>query len=309
MFNLVSRVAGSNIEEPEITCINFVYPLTLFTYDADLLFLYSQQISNDSEFSELLAGLDSDYSISLSLPITATLDNGDTFSISSYEELREAIEACVENDFLAYCNGTLPTEGSSCFWNVSSLTTIGNQYNNSFFTMNNDGSVAFNHDSSEYIGTWVTLIIEEEVHLNINLEGNSQVALDWNFDWKITLTTNGAFRLENENSDSTFVIEKVCVDNCTDLLFEECETNPSSGIAEFNLDSYTNCILIQSNINDPTSVVVSYHETQIDAETSTNAISGFYTNTINPQTLYVRIQDNTSGEATYLSITLEGITC
>lgn len=309
MFNLISRVAGADSEAPEITCISFVYSFTIFTYDEDLMFINSQEISGDAEFSEFLTDLDSNHFISLSLPITATLDNGDTFSISSYEELQESVEACVENDFLQYCNATLPTEASLCIWDVSSPTPSGSAYDDSFFTMNNDGSMTFNHEGDEYTGTWITLIIENEVHLNINLEGTSEVALDWNYDWKITLTANGNFQLVNEDSTNTFILEKICEENCSDLLFEECETNPSSGIAVFDLDSYTSCVLLQSNITDPAAVTVTYHLTQADSEANTNAIVGIYTNTNNPQTIYVRIEDNMTGEATYVSITIEAIAC
>lgn len=306
MFNLIERVAGTSADDSDITCINFVYSFTLFTYDEDLLFLTSQQISSDAEFSALLEALEDGHSISLSLPITATLESGLEISISSYEELKEAIDACVENDFLLFCNGAIPTEGSECVWEVSSLTQNGTQYNEAYFTMNSDGSVTFNFDGIEYLGTWINLIIENEVHMNINLEGNSGAASDWNFDWLLTYTPNGAFHIDN--GINTFALERVCEDSC-DLIFEECETIIDSGIAEFDLSSYVECILSQTDFDDPLTTTVTFHITQADAENNVAPLPVVFTNTSNPETIFVRIEDSISNEIVYISITVEATSC
>ena len=301
IYDLIQRVAGSAIEEEEeITCINFIYPLTLFTYDANLAFVNSQQISDDAEFSTILGSLEADYSISLSLPITTILDGGQTVNISSYEELKEAIDECMDNDFLQYCNGNLPSE--DCVWKVIE----NGQDTGSYFSINDNGSTTYFDNGTTYIGTWVVLIIDAEVHLNINLEGNSETAIIWNHDWLITLTNGGDFLLDN--GSDTRLLQKECDDNCN-LTFEQCETNVDSGMAEFDLSSYTTCILSHTEVEDPTTVTVTFHITQADADANTNAIVGTFTNTENSQTIFVRVEDNTTGEATFISIVIEAISC
>ncbi len=267
-----------------------------------MLFLNSQQISSDAEFSELLNGLDPTYSISVSLPILSTLTSGASVNISSYEELKEVIDNCLEEEFLTYCNGRLP----NCIWEVSYPNLGVNEYESAYFEMNENGSVTFHHEGETFSGTWITLIIEDEVHLNINLDNNSFVAADWNFDWLITLTQEGHFQLDNGNT--TYILEQNCAEACTTLIFEECEITIDSGIADFDLDSYVDCIISFSNL-DSTIVSLTFHITQLDAETDVNAITGIFNNTENPQTIFVRIENTLLGEITYTSITLEVISC
>jgi len=74
--------------------------------------------------------------------------------------------------------------------------------------------------------------------------------------------------------------------NITD--FEECSTTPNT--FDFDLTQKDTEIL-----NGQTGVTISYYETLIDAEQATNPITGIHTNTTNPQTIYVRLEDNTTG--------------
>ena len=302
LYNLIERVTGSSGTDEDIACIDFVYPLTIFTYDADLLFLYSQLISSDSQFSELLSGLDASYSISVSLPITSSLAGGASVNISSYEELQEAIDECLKEEFLTYCNERLP----NCIWEVSYPSPGLNTYENAYFDVNENGSVLFHHEGETYSGTWITLMIQDEVHLNINLDNNSFVAVDWNFDWLITLTPEDHFQLDN--GSTTYVLEQNCVEACIDLVFEECELVVGGEVADFDLYSYDDCITSFLNL-DPTLVSLTFHVTQIDAETDVNALNSIYNNIETPQIIFVRIENTLFGEITYASITLVTIQC
>lgn len=302
LYGLIENVVTTSQEESDITCIDFVYPFTVFTYDADLMFLDSRQIGSDLEFSELLTSLDSDNSISISLPIVTILDGGLSLNISSYEELLQVIEECMTNDFFQFCNANLPSD--DCVWKVIE----NGAYTGAYFIINDDGSATYIENGTSYIGTWIVLVINDEVHLNINLEGNSETAVGWNHDWLITLTAQGHFQINN--GAETLILEKDCeASSCNSLTFEECETIVDSGLAEFDLSSYVDCILFQSNIVDPTAVTVTFHETQADADANTNAITGPYTNTVDPQDIYVRIEDNMTGNSTLVSITLVVIAC
>lgn len=302
LYNLIERVTGSSDTDEDIVCIDFVYPLTIFTYDADLVFLDSQLISSDVQFSELLSGLDTSYSISLSLPISSNIAGGTTVNISSYGELQEAIDDCLEQEFLTYCNERLP----NCIWEVSYSNPGTNEYEDAYFDVDENGTVIFHHEGENYSGTWIMLILEDEVHLNINLDNNSIVAVDWNFDWLITLTPDGSFQLDN--GSSTYVLEQNCTEACIDLVFEECEITVDSGVANFDLYSYDDCIISFLNL-DPTIVSLTFHVTQIDAETDVNAINSIYNNTESPQTIFVRIENSLIGEITYATITLVAIAC
>lgn len=78
---------------------------------------------------------------------------------------------------------------------------------------------------------------------------------------------------------------------------EVCDDN-TDGFAEFDLTTRDSQVL-----NGQVGMVVSYHATQAAADAGTGDLTSPYTNTSNPQTVYVRLEDNTSG--CYDTTTLE----
>ena len=80
------------------------------------------------------------------------------------------------------------------------------------------------------------------------------------------------------------------------------ENNTGDEIEEFDLT------LKDSEITGGTAgLVVTYHETEADSETGDNPITSPYTNTSNPQTIYVRVVDPTTGCFSLTTLTLEVI--
>jgi gliding motility-associated-like protein len=73
--------------------------------------------------------------------------------------------------------------------------------------------------------------------------------------------------------------------------FVQCELN-TDGFAGFDLTSKDAEVL---GGQDPTAYTVSYHATLADAESLANALLSPYTNTANPQEIYVAITDNATG--------------
>ncbi|MGL2964296.1 hypothetical protein ACSVH2_10800, partial [Flavobacterium sp. RSB2_4_14] len=97
-----------------------------------------------------------------------------------------------------------------------------------------------------------------------------------------------------------------------------CESSLGSGTATFNFTPQTAIIL---GANNPANYTVTYHLTQADADNDTAAISPInaYVNTSNPQTIYVRMEENanplTFGTTTFQlivnplpSVTISGTT-
>lgn len=64
----------------------------------------------------------------------------------------------------------------------------------------------------------------------------------------------------------------------------------NDGFVSFALES-----VISQVIENQTNVTVSFHETLMDAESGTNAIPSPYTNISNPQTIYVRVEELSTG--------------
>lgn len=306
LYNLVLKAAGKDFEN-EITCIDFNYPFTLVIYDEQMEILDYQLVKSDIEFSEFLGNLAEGKSISLSYPITSVLENGELYIINNNEELKEAIDKCLETDTLTTCNNIL-TE-TSCIWKVRHLDGPNSEYDGSYFEVSNLGNAGLYFNDDSCAGTWVTYFIENELHLNIYILGDENVSDDWNFDWKVINFTET--EMELENGTDRFILTKECHEPCKKFLFEECEIEPGSRRTIFNLGSYVECFFPLSGLSDPSTIVISYYETYEDMLAGTNPITDLqYENNINPQIIYIRFDDiNTGMTVASLPIILKAIAC
>ncbi|MEZ4855699.1 MAG: T9SS type B sorting domain-containing protein [Gelidibacter sp.] len=69
--------------------------------------------------------------------------------------------------------------------------------------------------------------------------------------------------------------------------FTVCDDATNDGIAQFDLNSQTPILLAGA-----TDITISYHLSQADADTNSNALISPYTNISNPQTIFVRAENN-----------------
>ncbi|MBO3115576.1 choice-of-anchor L domain-containing protein, partial [Winogradskyella sp. DF17] len=102
-----------------------------------------------------------------------------------------------------------------------------------------------------------------------------------------TYSVNVEFTGVCQSSDSVFVEfrSSPTANQPQDLVV--CDTD---GTAQFDLSENTNVVL---GAQDPLAFAVSYHLTEDDANNNANPLPTNYTNTSNPQTIWVRIADNT----------------
>lgn len=320
LFNLMEDVTET---DSEYTCIQFIYPFSVAIYN-DLNEQESlEQVASDEQFYLLLDGLEEGYSIGVSFPITSVLEDGSTFEVTNQEELQEAIEICREEwqeEVIAECNGYV----QECVWEVAIPDTIVySTYIDAVYDGNNNGGIFFYHRGIAYNGTWIAYFIEDELHLNINLDDQQEVGMDWNFDWKIASYSSSVIELYNDNGDQ-FILNRECEagNYCTTLTFEECEFDDNPGFADFDLDSYADCIIViaapQPEIDEitgelppPIDWAVTYFETQEDAQLAVNPINTAtpYANLTNEQELYARITNPENQEFVLTTLTLEAIFC
>lgn len=304
LYNLLERAAGNDFEIG-ITCIDFHYPFTLVIYDEDMDVFAYQIIHDDIEFSQFLGSLEEGKSISLSYPISSVLESGETYSINNNEELKEALDKCIDAEILATYSRIL-TE-NSCNWKILHLDGPNSEYEDAYFEVRTSGNAGLYFQDESYAGTWITYFIENELHLNIFITGDEQVSNVWNFDWKVVSFDDESMVLKN--GINTFQLLKRCLEPCIGFVFEECEFSP--GIAVFDLDSYFDCFLPYSGITDPSSVSWKYYKTFEDMESGINPIADLiYENTMNPEVIYVRFDDINTGEfITVVPLILKAINC
>jgi hypothetical protein len=238
LFNQLTKVTTEN-EDPleEIVCIDFIYPLQLLVYDANLHQIGTQFLTGDIAFSAFLATLPDNQSISISYPISTTLEDGTVFSVNNNSELKLAIDSCSREDIIAYCNSLFCNITQSaivrCYWKVPYEEGVNNKYAGGVFEANADGTLEFTFNEETFTGSWTFLFINDEFHININLEGTSQVAADWNIDRLVQI--NGE-TITIINPPTNYLLKKTCeeIDE-----YPIGETGPAGGIVCFDKGSYS----------------------------------------------------------------------
>lgn len=238
LFSLLERVTKQENDPLEdIVCIDFVYPLHLIIYDANLQSLGSVTIIGDDNFSAFLGILQPNQSLSISYPISTTLSDGTEFTVNNNAELKLAIDSCSREDIISYCNGLFstssPTISVPCVWKVQYDIDGDNRYLSGYFDANVDGTIKFYYDDQQYLGSWSFLFINNEFHININLEGTSQVALDWNIDRKVIIAGD---EIIIENTPKNIHLKKSCQDTESYAIGDQ---GPAGGLVFYDKGSYS----------------------------------------------------------------------
>ena len=305
LYKTLEFIAG---EEPEDVgaCLEFIYNFSIIVYDPNLEIIDFSVMHSDAELIIFLSTVDEENSISLSYPITSILADGEEFIINNNDELQNNLKTCLEDETINYCNNII----EDCVWNITYIDGSNNEFEGGYFNVSSIGNTWFHYNDEVFLGTWVSLYIEDELHLNINLNDETNVGESWNFDWKVTITDAEHMELVNDEG-AVFNLEKECFSICKQIVFEECEIELDSDIANFNLESYIDCFLPFTTIEDVSDYTFTFHETLEDASNGENPIdSQNYSNTENPQEIFVRmIENETGGILPILSIFLAAVIC
>lgn len=214
LFTLLKRVTEQkNDPMQDIVCIDFIYPFKVVIYNENLEIIGDQILTGDNDFSEFLGNLLTEQSISISYPISTTLEDGTVFFVNNNTELKIAIYSCSREDIIAYCNGLFGGNGETkCIWKVTYSEENKNKYVSGFFEVDENNSLKFNFENSVYIGSWIFLFVNDELQLNINIEGTSAVAQDWNKSRKILFNVDEIKIIDSPKSTS---LNKACEDTST----------------------------------------------------------------------------------------------
>ena len=309
LFDNLKDIASDD-ERPDksIVCIDFIYPITLFVFDENNEYLYTSAINDDDEFSNFLEPIEDTYSISISFPITSILDSGEDLIIENKEELKESIDSCLDIEIVGECETLI----RDCVWKVGYSFLDDNNYLGSIL-QESDGFLTLNTLSDITIGSWTPFVIENELHININVIDTTAIGNYFNFDWKVQYIDENSLRLKY--MDRELILNQRCdpdFTDCRNFNFEVCETELESGIAEFILDDYTFCIYDTLEFdNEDETYEISYYETEEDALEIANPLISeeTYINTETNQTIYVRINDIENDLQYYVRITLSAISC
>jgi len=238
LFALMTQVTtpNNNVLE-EIVCIDFVYPITLQIYDQQLNVIGTRTLIGDIEFSAFLDTFPGEQSLSISYPISTTLSDNTVFSVNNNTELQMTLESCTREDIINYYNnlfGGNSTTSGKCVWKVPYETEADNKYAGSIIEANGDGTLKLTFQNTSYNGTWNFLFINDEFHLNMNFEGSSAIAADWNIDQKISYIDNTIYILKNPKN---LILRQSCE---TTAPYAIGATGQAGGIVFYDKGFYSN---------------------------------------------------------------------
>ncbi|WP_157809533.1 hypothetical protein [Ulvibacter sp. MAR_2010_11] len=304
LYVFMERISDDFTYDP-INCIDFNYPFAFFIFDENTEYIEVVSVTSDEAFSEILGNLPDSYSISLNYPITGTFASGDLLEINNNDELKEAIDNCIKEEEKGYCDNTV----INCAWKVHPLPGSPNPFEGDYFTMNPNGTIQYHTENRIYFGTWVSFHIGYELHLNTTLVADDTLENFWNEDWKVLFLNDET--LEIGVGDKKALIKKDCSFNCDTGIYKVCEEEANPGFANFELQEFSVCNGIPGNHDGTSAVRLTYFETEMDAQNNAHEISAEqYTNIVNPQSIFVRIETLTAGDLLgIISFDIEAISC
>lgn len=310
LFDLISRVADEDSDK-EITCIKFIYSFTMLELNSDAEIVAQHVVSSDAQFSDILENIGAGNSIGISFPIQSELENGEEFLIQNKDELKQAIDDCIlvqQTQIAGNCRQLL----QECVWVVSHDDDTVDTYENAVFDIAEDGTFKFYNNGELFLGTRIVYFIEDELHINIAFEEESDTASDWSFDWKTEILPDNEMVLTNAD-DIVFTLTQECdeEDYCTELVFVECEDIDGSEISEFVFEEYIPCIIEINDLEElTTDDTIAFYASEADANNQMNPLSlSSYQNTTNVETIYVRIDYAMSTEFILIPIEIQSVSC
>lgn len=217
-------------EDDDIECIDFVYPMTLFTFTVSLEQTGTVQVESDRDLRLFFKELDEDNLVSFDFPISLKLYDGNVITVDTNEALVRAIENakddCDEDDDNDYNDDDFDSEGLNeelieCVWFVKEFKRNDidqtEQYVDYILNFKEDGTVVTGFRGAATIeGTWNTMVGDDGAKLTMEFATEVDFSLEWN------VYDIGEDRIKLFNGESNRIIMKqICVDDLP-------EANPDS---------------------------------------------------------------------------------
>lgn len=195
--------------------------------------------------------------------LTYNLENGACQAISQFDLVVNTVPVANAVDLIEYCDDDIPDGEVSIELAQFDILVLGTQSPNEFWVSyhlnQNDANTGADALSSPY----QNISNPQTIYARVENIGNSEC-----FDsTEITIEISGEI-IANQ-PDDIFI--------CDDT---------GEGVAQFNLVAQDEQIVN----NQPGNYNISYHLSQLDADTDSNPLTAFYENETNPQTIYARIE-------------------
>ncbi len=179
--------------DDDIECIDFVYPLTFFTYDINKQQTGSVVIEGDRALRRFFHTLADDAIVSLNFPVQLELYDGTKITVNNHKELAEAIrgakEACDEDDDNDYNDDDFDKERldnylAECPFLVREIKRNNQDQTAQYFEYvinfkENGEAKVFDRQGNILNGTWRTRVGAERVLLTLSFDTLVDFSLEW----------------------------------------------------------------------------------------------------------------------------------
>lgn len=195
-FEQLRELASQCLEggdDDDIECIDFVYPITIFTFDINEQLTGEVSVSSDMELRRFFAGLEDEDLVSIQFPLTLKKFDGTEIVVNSNSELANALERakdeCDEDDDDDFNDDDFTEERLQellieCPWEIREVLRMATdqtgQYENNTLTFSEGGVVLYqNVMGSMLTGEWSTRVTDDGIALNLVFDGLMDFTLEW----------------------------------------------------------------------------------------------------------------------------------
>lgn len=225
---LVEECKGDDDEDDDhIKCIDFVYPLTLFTFDIQNQQTGNVTVNSDRELRRFFAGLDDNDIISIDFPVSLKLYDGTTIAVNSNAELANIIDSakdqCGDDDdsdddgdddvvTLERLRNVL----RECSWIIKKVKNQGEELDRLLgfeFNFDAEGVVTLSDGESTIQGTW-EIAANEQGRLVMAITMGDEPGVS--FEWPLYDLKDNRLKFKVEDIGYELILERVCNDNAGD---------------------------------------------------------------------------------------------
>lgn len=233
LSNLASECNGENIEDDDIECIDFKYPISASTFDINTELTNRISIANDKQLFELINSLNVSLVINMEFPIFVRLFNGNELEINDLISLEdiitEAKDDCDEEDDFDY-NDEEDEEDEDeinltesqftelltvCNWSAEEVTLDGENETSSYstysFSFNMDGTILAENTDTTVTGTW-SITSQSNDNLSLLVLNMDSPLTGLNIQWTLVEVNDedDGTRIEIESGSNELKLKKEC---------------------------------------------------------------------------------------------------
>ncbi|MEN8789513.1 MAG: hypothetical protein ABF295_08340 [Flavobacteriaceae bacterium] len=209
-------------DDDDIECIDFKYPITLYTFDINEVQTGNVVVESDEDLRKFFSGLDEDDLISIDFPVTLINHEGMEIVVDSNAELANALEtakdACDEDDDNDYNDDDFEDDRldiclTACPWVVKEVErdsqNLTDQYFEYLMNFSEDGSVTVKDRNGNVInGEWSTRHTDQGTKLTLEFD----VLVDFNLEWFVYEVGPHTIKLYSEGGNR-IIMKQICVDD------------------------------------------------------------------------------------------------